>query len=177
VQPVKCEKECYMVGFLLSGKSFIKRAFSKRSAPPMKKILVAALMLAGTLFAADEAPKGKYAIILQAGAETNEAKARAVHALLYAADLAEHGYEVVLIFEGAGTGWVNELEKRENPFHQHYVRIKQLGIVEEICDYCADAHDVKKDMSNEQTRLLTGDYKGHPSLADWAAKGYRIIVL
>jgi len=143
----------------------------------MKKLLVVVLMLAGTLFAAEKAPKGKYAIILQAGAETNEARARAVHALLYAADLAEHGYDVVLIFDGAGTGWVNKLEKPENPFHRHYLRIKQLGIVEEICDYCADVHDVKKELSKEQERLLVGDYMGHPSISKWADKGYRIIVL
>jgi hypothetical protein len=134
-------------------------------------------MLAGTLFAAENMPNGKYAVILQAGAETNEARARAVHALLYAADLAEHGYDVVLIFDGAGTGWARELEKKENPFHQHYLRVKQMGIVQEICDYCADVHGVKKDLSEVQTRLLTGDYKGHPSLAEWAGRGYQIIVL
>ena len=143
----------------------------------MKKILVAVLMLAGTLFAVEDAPKGKYAIILQAGAETNEGKARAVHALLYAAELAEHGHDVVLIFDGAGTGWARELQKPENPFYKHYLRIKQLGIVEEICDYCADVHDVKKDLSKEQARLLIGDYKGHPSLARWTGSGYQIIVL
>lgn len=143
----------------------------------MKKLIVVVLMLAGTLFAAEEPVKGKYAIILQAGAETNESKARAVHALLYATELAEHGNDVVLIFDGAGAGWVNELEKLENPFHQHYLRIKQLGIVEQICDYCADAYDVKKDMSEEQLKLLVGDYKGHPSLSMWAGRGYQIIVL
>jgi hypothetical protein len=143
----------------------------------MKKIFVVVLMLTGTLFAADDAPKGKYAIILQAGAETNEGRARAVHALLYTADLAEHGYDVVLIFDGAGTGWARELEKLENPFHRHYLRIKQLGIVEEICDYCADVHDVKQDLTKEQERLLVGDYMGHPSLSKWVDKGYLIIVL
>ena len=143
----------------------------------MNKILVVLVMLAGTLYAGEEAVKGKYAIILQAGAETNEAKARAVHALLYAADLAEHGYQVALIFEGAGTGWVNELNMPDNAFHQHYQRMKQLGVVEEVCDHCADAHDVKKDLSEEQTRMLSGDYEGHPSLARWADDGYRIIVL
>jgi hypothetical protein len=143
----------------------------------VKKILVVALMLAGTLFGAEQAPKGKYAIILQAGAETNESKARAVHALLYAADLAEHDYDVVLIFDGAGAFWVNELEKQENPFHQHYRRIRQLGVVEEICDYCADAHDEKQDLTAEQERLLVGDYNGHPSISKWADQGYRIIVL
>ncbi len=143
----------------------------------MKIILVVVMMLAGTLFAVEKAPKGKYAIILQAGAETNEGKARAVHALLYASDLAEQDYDVVLIFEGAGAFWANELEKPENPFHQHYLRIKQLGVVEEICDYCADAHDVKKDSTKEQERLLVGDYKGHPSISKWVNDGYRIIVL
>lgn len=143
----------------------------------MKKILVVVLMLAGTLSAVEEAPKGKYAIILQAGAETNEGRARAVHALLYASDLAEHGYDVALIFEGAGALWARELEKPENPFHRHYLRIKQLSIVEEVCDYCADAHDVKQDLSKEQERLLVGDYEGHPSITKWVDKGYRIIVL
>jgi hypothetical protein len=143
----------------------------------MKTLLVTVLMLAGTLFAAENTPKGKYAVILQAGAETNEGKARAVHALLYASDLAEHGYDVVLIFEGAGAFWARELEKPENPFHQHYRRVRQLAVVVEICDYCADAHDIKKDLSAEQIRLLTGDYQGHPSISRWVDKGYRIIVL
>jgi hypothetical protein len=48
-------------------------------------------------------PNKKFAIILQAGKETHEGMARAVHALLYAAELKETGYEVVLIFDGAGT--------------------------------------------------------------------------
>ncbi|HSR88733.1 MAG TPA: DsrE family protein [Pontiella sp.] len=143
----------------------------------MKKIIIAALMLTGTLFAAENAPKGKYAIVLQSGAETNEAKARAVHALLYAADLAEHGHDVVLIFDGAGAGWVRELQKPENPFHRHYLRIKQLGMTQEICDYCTDVHDLQKDLAKEQEQLLVGDYHGHPSIAKWVGKGYHIIVL
>ena len=57
----------------------------------MKKMLLVALMVAlmvaGISLAAE--PKGKYAIVLQAGNETNEGKARAVHALLYATELAE----------------------------------------------------------------------------------------
>ena len=143
----------------------------------MKKILVTVLMLAGTLFAAENAAKGKYAIILLSGSETNEARSRAVHALLYAADLAEHGHDVVLIFDGAGAGWVRELEKPENPFHQHYLRIKQLGMTQEICDYCTDAHDLQKNMAEEQLRLLNGDYEGHPSIAKWIGRGYQVIVL
>ncbi len=144
----------------------------------MKKALWMGLILTVTLvtgFAAEK--KGKYAIVLQSGNETNEAKARAVHALLYATELAESGYGVVLIFDGAGTGWANELRKPENPFHKHYTRIKELGMVEEICDYCADSFTVKDDLPAEQKKLLVGDYEGHPSLVKWIERGYQIIVL
>lgn len=137
-------------------------------------VLVLAVVLA-TGFAEKE--KGRYAIVLQAGNETNEGKARAVHALLYARELAEKGYAVTLIFDGAGTGWANELRKPENPLHKHYLKIKELAVVEEICDYCADAFDVKKDFTEQQRKLLVGDYEGHPSLAKWIGRGYQIIVL
>lgn len=144
----------------------------------MKKAICMVMVLMGVLTSGFAAEKTKmYAIVLQAGAETNEAKARAVHALLYATELAEKGYPVVLIFDGAGTGWANELRKPENPLHKHYLKIKELGIVEEICDYCADSFDVKKDLSEQQRKLLVGDYDGHPSLVKWIEKGYEIIML
>ena len=145
----------------------------------MKKLLLMGLLLPGIVFAetGQKEPKGRYAIILQAGNETNEGKARAVHALLYATELAESGYEVALIFDGAGTGWANELRKPENALHKHYLRIKELGMVEEICDYCADSFEVKNDLPEQQRKLLVGDYKGHPSLVKWIERGYRIIVL
>lgn len=142
----------------------------------MKKLLLIVLMLAGTVLATVE-PKGRYAIILQAGNETNEGKARAVHALLYARELAENGYTVVLIFDGAGTGWANELSKPENPLHKHYLKVKELGMVEQVCDYCADMYDVKKDLTEQQRKLLVGDYEGHPSLVRWIERGYQIISL
>ncbi|RKX36886.1 MAG: hypothetical protein DRP64_17970 [Verrucomicrobia bacterium] len=142
----------------------------------MKKLLLILLLISGVAFAGKE-PKGGYAIVLQACNETNEGMARAVHALLYATELAEKGYAVVLIFDGAGTGWANELRKPENPLHKHYIKIKELGMVEEICDYCADSFDVKDNLPEQQKKLLVGDYEGHPSLVKWIEKGYQIIVL
>ena len=141
----------------------------------MKKVLLVVLMVAGIALGAE--PKGKYAIVLQAGNETNEGKARAVHALLYATELAEKGYAVVVIYDGAGTGWATELRKPENPFHKRYLRLKKLGMVEEICDYCAKSFGVKDNLSEQQKKLLVGDYEGHPSLVKWIEKGYQIMVL
>ncbi len=137
-------------------------------------VLVMAVALA-TGFAEKE--KGGYAIVLQAGNETNEGMARAVHALLYATEMVEKGYPVVLIFDGAGTGWANELRKPENPLYKHYLKIKELAVVEEICDYCAESFDVKDSLPEQQKKLLVGDYEGHPSLVKWIERGYRIIVL
>jgi len=141
----------------------------------MKILLFLFLFSAGISFAAEQ--PGKYAIVLQSGAETNEAKARAVHALLYATELAEKGYAVVLIFDGAGTGWANEMRKPDNPLNKHYLRIKELGMTEEICDYCAESFDVKESLPEQQKKLLVGDYEGHPSLVKWIEQGYQIIVL
>ncbi|VGO21004.1 DsrE family protein [Pontiella sulfatireligans] len=145
----------------------------------MKKLLLIMLMVLGVVFAGAQKsePKGKYAIVLQAGNETNEGMARAIHALLYARELAEGGYTVVLIFDGAGTGWANELRKPENPLHKHYVKIKELGMVEEICDYCAEQFGVKDQLTEQQRNLLVGDYDGHPSLVKWIEKGYQVVVL
>jgi len=143
----------------------------------MKKLILTVLVCAlASLGLAEKESKGKYAIVLMAGAETNEGMARAVHALLYAADLSENGYEVALIFDGAGTGWANELRKPENPLNKHYVKIQKLGMVEEICDYCAEQFDVKKNLPEKQRKLLVGEYEGHPSLAKWIGMGYQIIV-
>ena len=144
----------------------------------MKKIIavLVACFLAGLCFSETE-PKEKFAIILQAGNETNEGMSRAAHALLYATELAEAGYKVVLIFDGAGTGWANELRKPEHPLHGKYLRIQELGMIEEICDDCADEFDVKDQLEPRQLNLLSGEYHGHPSLVKWVAQGYQVIVL
>ncbi len=139
-------------------------------------MLLAVLAVACSVHSA-ESESRKFALVLQAGNETNEGMARAVHALLYAKELLEKGYDVVLIFDGAGTGWASELAKPENPLHKHYARLKEMGVVEEICDYCAEAFGVKEKLSDLQRRLLVGDYEGHPSIAKWVARGYQPIVL
>lgn len=142
------------------------------------KRMFCALVLALAITSADaHETKPGYAIVLQAGAETNEGKARAVHALLYARELAEKGYPVVLVFDGAGTGWASELRKPENPLHKHYAALHQLGVVEEICDYCAEQFAIKADLPEQQRKRLVGDYEGHPSLVRLIEKGYHIIVL
>ena len=120
----------------------------------------------------------KFAIVLQAGKETHEGMARAVHALLYAAELKEKGYEVVLIFDGAGTEWAEELS---NPDSQSkllpmYNTFKETGIQEIICDFCTGAFGVKEKLESRQSPVVS-EYQGHPSIEKWIGKGYQLIVL
>jgi len=121
---------------------------------------------------------GKYAIILQAGKETHEGMARAVHAFLYARELKEHGHRVVLIFDGAGTEWAEELSRPDSasPLKPAYEAVRTLGIVEVICDFCAGAFNVKGQLVERQAPLVA-EFEGHPSIAQWADQGYQLIVL
>lgn len=121
---------------------------------------------------------GKYAIILQAGKESHEGMARAVHAFLYAKELKEHGHEVVLIFDGAGTEWAEELSNPESQskLKPMYDQLKEVGIVEIVCDFCAGAFAVKERLAQRQVPM-TAEYAGHPSIAQWADAGYALMVL
>jgi len=119
----------------------------------------------------------KFAVILQAGTESHEGLARALHALLYSKELVEAGYEVVLIFDGAGTTWAKESENPQHKLHGVYLGLKKLGITQEICDYCAGAFKVKADLIDRQVALLRNSYGGHPSIAKWVKQGYNLLVL
>jgi len=89
-------------------------------------LLVICLLLGRPAFA----DSGKYLIILQAGKESHEGMARAVHALLYSKELKEHGHEVVLVFDGAGTEWVEEWTNPESQskLKPMYEELRKAGI-------------------------------------------------
>ncbi len=136
------------------------------------------LLASGIAQTRAEAAGGKYLVILQAGKESHEGMARAVHALLYSKELKEHGHEVKLVFDGAGTEWASEWmsPESENKLKPMYEELKKAGITEIICDYCATAFQVKGNL-DKQKAVTTAEYQGHPSIAKWADQGYQIIVL
>ena len=148
----------------------------------MKKTLLPILALTGVLAlgcgkSATQAPSSKFLIILQADTDRHEGLARALHALLYAKELKEGGYPVTLVFDGAGTGWAQALRDPKNKLHAKYAELKKLGVVEEICDFCAGAFKVKKGLKQMSDATLVGEFEGHPSLKKWVDQGYQIVVL
>lgn len=136
------------------------------------------LLLVCSLGANAYAVQGKYLIILQAGKESHEGMARAVHALLYSKELKEHGHEVVLLFDGAGTEWIAEWSKPDSTdkLAPMYQELREAGVTQVICDFCANAFQVKLSLEESQAPL-TAEYQGHPSIAKFADQGYQIIIL
>src|SRR5262249_3820225 len=116
--------------------------------------------------------------ILQAGKETHEGMARAVHALLYSRELKEHGHDVVLVFDGAGTEWVAEWTKPDTTgkLAPMYRAAEKLGSPEMVCDFCAGAFQVKESLQGRRVPLAA-EFQGHPSIAKWVDQGYQIVVL
>jgi hypothetical protein len=149
----------------------------------MLVLLMAAAMAAGGWLwdvRAQEAAaqKGRYLVILQAGMKSPDGMARALHALLYTRELRQHGHEVTLVFDGAGTEWVAEWSKPDstNRYAPMYRELARQGVTEVICDYCAAAFGVKEPLVQRKLPLA-GEFEGHPSIARWANRGYQIIVL
>ena len=134
------------------------------------------LLVAGCKAAAPAATK-KFAIILQAGTESHEGLARALHALLYSMELKEGGHPVVLIFDGAGTGWARAMRDPNNKLHAKYTELEKLGIVEEICDFCSGAFKVKDDLKKQGNVPFASEFGGHPSIKKWVDQGYEIVIL
>lgn len=151
----------------------------------MARLVVSLLAIAAVLatVAASGEPaktedRDKYVIILQAGKESHEGMARALHALLYARELKEHGHEIVLMLDGAGTEWAEEWTKPDSPhpLAPAYRKLRDAGVTEIVCDYCSGAFQVKGKL-RERGVPLTAEFEGHPSVARWVDQGYRLLVL
>jgi len=147
----------------------------------MRKYLVGVFLLISFIalsFTNSFAESRKFLVVLQAGAETHEGTARAVHALLYSKELKSHGHEVVLVFDGAGTEWVEKWAKADSTdkLANSYKELREMGITQVVCDFCASAFKVKESLQNSEV-TLSDEYQGHPSIAEWVDKGYEIIIL
>ncbi len=122
----------------------------------------------------------RIAIVLQAGIESHEGMARALHSLLYAKELTERGSTVRLVFDGAGTAWLAEWHKGGTPAAQRmsvlFEQLKGLGAAYEVCDFCSGAFGVKDELKGHDEPLVA-QYMDHPSLASLVDDGYQVWIL
>ena len=112
------------------------------------------------------------AIVILAGTESHADRGRLVNGLEAAKEFSEtEGDDLELIFDGAGTQWIEELEDEAHDYHDLYQAVRDDAAV---CDYCAGAFGA--DDAVEDAGIVRIDENGgHPSLRSLVADDYEII--
>jgi len=112
------------------------------------------------------------AVVVLAGTEGHANAGRLVNALETATEFAAtDGDEVELVFDGAGTQWIPELEDPESDYHDLYRDVRDHAAV---CDFCAGAFGVDEAV-DEAGVVRRDDHDGHPSIRSLVAEGYEVI--
>lgn len=97
-----------------------------------------------------------------------------VHVLANALDMKEKGFEVKVILEGAATATANQMGKEGHSFYGLYHEVKEAGLIDCACLACSKKMGAF-DGLEKQGIPFKGEMRGHPSLADYVAEGYRVI--
>ncbi|SEV85980.1 DsrE family protein [Natrinema salifodinae] len=114
----------------------------------------------------------KAAVVILAGTESHSDTGRLVNGLEAAREFDENpDDELELIFDGAGTQWIPELEDEDHDYHELYQSVSDQAAV---CDYCANAFGVEDAVGT--TDVVTVDEnEGHPSIRSLVDDDYEII--
>ncbi|MEF8814677.1 MAG: hypothetical protein V5A55_12795 [Halovenus sp.] len=112
------------------------------------------------------------AVVILAGTEGHENVGRVVNGLETAKEFAEtEGDEVELVFDGAGTQWIPELEDEGSDYHELYQAVRDETAV---CEFCAGAFGVEDAVADAGVVTLD-DHDGHPSVRSLVDDGHEII--
>ncbi|WP_436930704.1 DsrE family protein [Halosimplex halobium] len=112
------------------------------------------------------------AVVILAGTESHADTGRLVNGLEAAKEFAEtEGDEVELIFDGAGTQWIPELEDEDSDYHELYRAVRDDT---SVCDFCAGAFGVE-DAVDDAGVVTLDDHDGHPSIRSLVDDDYEII--
>lgn len=112
------------------------------------------------------------AIVVLAGTESHSDVGRLANALQAAKEFAEtEGDEIELVFDGAGTQWIPELEDEDHDYHGLYQAVRDDAVA---CDYCAGAFGVGDDIEDAGIERID-EHDGHPSVRSLVDDDYEII--
>ncbi|MDZ7688704.1 MAG: hypothetical protein U5J64_08300 [Halobacteriales archaeon] len=113
----------------------------------------------------------KAAIFVLAGNESHADRGRIFNALEAAKEFDENGDDYRLIFDGAGTEWIPELEDEGHDFHGLYAAVRDdVG----VCDFCANAFEVSDEVDDAGV-VRMDEHDGHPSIRSLVEDGYEVI--
>lgn len=117
----------------------------------------------------------RVAIFLLSGVQDFHSTA-AFHALLYARDMKAADIDVKLVFDGAGTGWIDEWSKAEHRTHKLFEEVRDAGVIDGVCEFCI-GHYGNKERAEKEGLAMLNEVKGHPDIARFVKQGYQIIVI
>lgn len=121
----------------------------------------------------------KIAIIVLEGTEVKESVAKIRHALIYSKEIKDAGNEIILIFDGNGTKWLDIISNETSEFdflNKLFKEVKSKGIVYKACEFCSTRKDVKDSLKFKNVEFLS-EYDGHPNVGKLINDGYQIIVI
>lgn len=112
------------------------------------------------------------AVVILAGTDGHTNAGRLVNALETAREFAEtEGDDVELIFDGAGTQWIPELEDEENDYHELYRAVRDDA---SVCTFCSGAFGVEGAVADAGV-VTPDDHDGHPSIRSRVDDGDEVI--
>ncbi len=108
---------------------------------------------------------------------SEEALGRVFNALAAAYDFKQHGDEVTVLFQGAGTRWVGELGKAEHPAHALFEEIQDK--VAGVSCGCAEVFGATEEAEKSGFDLIKDNpvpgTSGLPSLKRLVDEGYSVL--
>lgn len=108
---------------------------------------------------------------------TDEALGRVFNALAAAYDYKARGDEVTILFQGAGTRWIGELQNESHPAHALFNEVKDQ--VAGVSCGCADVFGGRAEAEQSGFELITDNQvpntTGLPSLHQLVGEGYAIL--
>jgi len=120
----------------------------------------------------------KVAIIVLSDPNSGEdALGRVFNALAAAYDFQQQGDEVSVLFQGAGTRWIAELNKSDHPVHELFDAVKDT--VAGVSCGCAEVFGATEDVEKSGFDFIRDNAvpgtKGLPSLRTLAVEGNTIL--
>ncbi|KCZ70497.1 hypothetical protein ANME2D_02517 [Candidatus Methanoperedens nitroreducens] len=115
----------------------------------------------------------KVAVVVLADTETYGDMARVHNALEAAKEFKEAKDDFRLIFDGAGTKWINELSKPEHKLHELFESVMDKKFTG-VCSFCSDFFGATESTQAAGIPLMS-EFEEHPSFRKLISQGYQII--
>ncbi len=97
-----------------------------------------------------------------------------VHVLLNSLDLNDKGMDGRIVLEGEAVKLVQEMADEKHFLNTLYIKVKERNLFVGACRACSNKLGVIEGLEDENIPLI-GEMMGHPAMADYIQKGYRIV--